>query len=386
MTNADATHNLQHLIRQAKRSASRLLNPDAPLNLRVLTTDSEGLLARLQSPETLSAFHPFADLTAPSVMNQQASRDNPQPSRNGFVGRSDVVGQSAPSGEGGKALEASASYTASVLNQDFTRLVEQVFYQSAAQRQKVMGVTERQGSARASTVSAAKPQTAIQQSQPLGQGAALAPKDRSAAAMPSTSTQERDKAVSTLMNEAAPVHPVFQQLETLVNYLVDDHQSGASSHPGAPSQLDNAGSATVERASNLAPKASSNSHLADLTQVLIKSQASGASGLDSSNGEARRKQIQSSAQATANALQAVSDMAQRRSHLEPVPADRDRFSGPVSEMADRLKRNPNMNISEQVAVDPLAYQGLSPTMTQRMADALNDYLQEQAERHGVDLS
>ncbi len=384
MTNTNASHNLQALVRQAKATANQVLNPLPLMQSGLLAVDSQSLLAGLQNRETVTGFHPFADsrYPLPDADSADAGR-GARATRN-----ADVTGVPAGTQKGAGLAEKPAAPEPHpmLLNQQFTQLVEQVFSQLGSESAAANGQGDHSrghqqggpGHGKGSAGSVARPgKTATDFNR---QGA------RSTASHPSSLSQGLPRNVSDSVTAdsepptaAGSSYPVFQQLETLVAFL----ETGYQSFPEVDKPDDEPG---ASRQSAKAPVEAPKSHLADLTRLLVKgNEIAGNSA--SVSGKGQNKANVHRLNSAAESAKPRENANSRHSSPRPGPGAAPAASATQhSNMPDLLRRNPNMESYEGTVADPLGFQSLSPTVTQRMADALNDYLQEQAERHGVDLT
>lgn len=387
MTNTNASHNLQALVRQAKATANQVLNPLPLMQSRLLAVDSQSLLAGLQSRETVTGFHPFADSRYPLPDAENAAGDHKHEDRGTERGErilSEAVASNTATTQ--RTDHHSAEPQGIVLNQQFTQLVEQVFSQlgsesAIANSRGDYSHSNQQGGpgrGKGSAGSVARPgKTATDFNR---QGA------RSTASHPSSLSQGLPRNVSDSVTAdsepptaAGSSYPVFQQLETLVAFL----ETGYQSFPEVDKPDDEPG---ASRQNAKAPVEAPKSHLADLTRLLVKgNEIAGNSA--SVSGKGQNKANVHRLNSAAESAKPRENANSRHSSPRPGPGAAPAASATQhSNMPDLLRRNPNMESYEGTVADPLGFQSLSPTVTQRMADALNDYLQEQAERHGVDLT
>ena len=381
MTNTHASHNLKALVRQAKATASHVLNPLPLAGARLLGFDSESLLSGLQSRESLSEFHPFADSCYP--LPQGASTDEVhQP------GQTVAGGAAQPAVLDEMNNSGSEDSTVTVLNQQFIELVEQVFTalgseSAAAAGSGYAGSSNQRGKAGFSKNSrkTAEGSSKVSGTTAVHASTKSAQKDSATQQHPAAAP-ERESGFSTSekSSESTGSHPVFQQLESLVTFLAADYQRfpkvDAQANPPRPFSTAMETSADGQQ-----------SHLADLTRLLIKGNevSTGRShATEKSRHKAQVRRLQDSPGTTQDSMQSAGKqpVAEQPSDNSGNPLQR---TPELGRMPDLLRRNPNMESSETTLTD-MRFHSLSPTVTQRMADALNDYLQEQAERHGVDLS
>ena len=127
MTNTHASYNLKALVRQAKATANQVLNPAPLRQSRLLAVDSQSLLAGLQSQETVTGFHPFADSRYPLPDADSAEAGRSADAVRG-VGVRDMQ-TNDQNGAGLAEKSAAPEPQAMVLNQQFHQLVELVFGQ-----------------------------------------------------------------------------------------------------------------------------------------------------------------------------------------------------------------------------------------------------------------
>ena len=391
MRSTNLSNKLLNLVRQARRTTDRLINSKQNLSPRLFALDSDTILAGLRCQERVSSFHPFGEQLYP--MPVTSSMEPQRPDLKTKSGSAFTNQPGAGAAGKGSAREApdhtniNLQQNQLVLNQEFTSLVEQVFHQ----------VTPKSGASAKATVSSVSKEVKHSR-QSLSRysdkkhtsGMAKSRENQGQTGLLSTA-ESNDSRPGSTQATSTEIHPVFQQLESLVNGFNYDTQSGSPA---------NAKNETSDRETPWDKPQSAKSHLADLTQVLDKrvldkqtldkqivdkrpSQA-----LTSANQRNPAMKTDGKASGTATPLNSVdkgADSRQESQHQsEAVPWKN--TGGMQAVMPDIVKRNPNAAIKEQTFNDASVFSAMSPLATQGMADALNDYLQEQAERHGVDLS
>ena len=379
MTKADVSQKLPEMVRQAKATASRVLHPVALSRLQAIALDADALLSGLQSRESLTGFHPFADVGCPEADTPRQQSQRTQ--RNGgstasFSDTKEVGGHTADTAGQGE-VEA-----VHVLNQDFTELVEQVFHlQLAGTSQASVKASERSES-KSSLSAGNKPLTTASSksvTQPVVSTTGL--ENNTAASDAEIKSGQLDGRGSDSADavHSSATHPVFQQLESLVTELMP--LPDAISQESSNSTTDKRFSSGAENPSPVATAVTSK--LADLTRVLVRNEPNAKTGVSRPDASPLNRSPLVSSQG-----RAVGEKTPAPARRQPVAYDvygqPSGFKG--QDMADSIRRHPGISLREQVLPDAYGTQGLSPVMTQHMADALNEYLQEQAERHGVDLS
>ncbi|MDX1695408.1 MAG: hypothetical protein R3208_16720 [Ketobacteraceae bacterium] len=366
MSNADVSHNLQQLIRSARATTNNLLKVPLAINLTGLAATADELLKGLRSSESLTGFHPFADLSCPEAdarTTETVSRRKPESHQPG------AGSGKAPEKESTVERTDSVPDAASLQNLAFTELVEQLFCQLPAPSRSQPA--SRDGGHNGNRISQG------------ARGRSLAVKDslpevHNTAGRVQKAKPEEDKAAEGFPGRAVSEQscPAFQQLRELVSSL--ESKSGGRQ----PQHASAAGGDMVT------PK----SHLADLTRILVKGNMSGKTGsgpqIKNNAGQPGAGPGHSSAEASIPLKRQEGAAADSEINLsrKQNPFIAEQIDAPVYGAADRLRRNPNLEIAEHAVTTAPGVHNLSPMAAQRMAEALNDYLQEQAEHHGVDLS
>lgn len=370
-------------------------------------------MKRLQLQEGISHFHPFmksvpeygyasgdVDLNKESGLSR---RDHP--SGNVLPG-SCTAEEFAAARNSGNDQEAASSF---ILNQNFTQLVEDVSRHLPGQKESAnekaaldnvvnkrsslsdglrrQSNDNRSTSANLDSTSSASINSESHHSE-NHRSVSNHPENKLSKNKYSRNSNSTASALHKPTGLSASCHPLFQQLEALVNHF-DGARVKQQTMPSKQANFSSGPAAT---------SLTTNQHLADLTAVLSKKSAGmrqvvAPNESQRSANQASPLQTQQKPERATPSRQPTSDPTQQgRAEVNEKNRNSNNNNSP---MPDLVKRNVNLEIEEQSLAKSagaatqsewLSFASVSPMATQRLADALNDYLQHQADLHGVDLS
>ena len=401
MSKDNSADSLVKLVRAARRTSLKVLRPEANNGLvAALMQDSDALrevFGKLEQQSALIAFHPFCQDAFASdsfpVVGGSGTFAEPDAvvseSRPGFQSN---YQQSNENNSDGAQLTLDQNF---IFQQSFTDLVESVSEGITRGRLNVTTPSDSDEDRKSKSKVSAETTTVSVNGKATTAKPVLS--GNSAQAVKAQVSVASDSENSNCGGS----NLVVQQLQNLVEFFSQEttvlDRPLAVTTPQQASKNANKQSGQQANASatrphkTLEPISKATTHLADLTAVLSTKPAI---VQESSRVEKSSRAKLSGIGESANAVSSRDSVGQGIG-AGLLDSQNNNISS-TDMLADKLNRSPNLSILEKrVSLntgskrDQVLETGssvLSPIATQKMADALNDYLQEQAQLHGVDLS
>ena len=390
MIETKQTDNLAQLKRNARIMSKKVTKPLPDRLERVLfQLDGDSLLQSLSSTEGLSSFHPFMagdyPLPASSIAeNNQIERSKGSGNSLGRSLNSSTDSASIKSGlnrvVGGDQISfktdslhhVSINEHHSVLNQQFTQLVNELSLGASNKGPSSSGLIK--GASQAERTKKAQFST-----RSLVEGGEFS------VGAPSSLKQ--------VTSEDSQVYPFFQQLESLVKSI----EPTLGAQQKVSSSTENTGTTGSENQQLLNAQLRSDSsqainedgrqHPEDLVGNVEATKAS------HSLADLTDAFLSSNKQHISQAIGSQSPANQNTAAEDKGLSEHEALNGLDHSVPDTLKRNANVAMFESITASNVPSQAnslysldhMSPLATQKISDALNEYLQDQAGIHGVDL-
>lgn len=382
MANSDATEALSSLVKQAKSTTVKLLQPlPVSVSLVIGELDEDTVLSGLQSSQKLTKFHPFADTSLPipvppTAVSPVEKQVTPNVKKETLSTVNKVTNIH-------HREESSTFHEHWALNQSFSSLVEQVSSSLKSCKGQAKALLSAQN------ISAKKKDVNT-----VATGAV----EKTASSYGSRQEKKFDVDESLSSNKNSNVTtPVFQQLETLVahwHFSSDDAQQNqernntAGNSPATKTHLMN----TMQQLASLTgslktgiPRGERAAMLPSSKQTVKGFSGIGAGRESDTSVKKNSSETPSGATQTGSERQAMSDLLNSNHNSDSSEATPRNKALKLQDLAAIGLRVQSIKDTKASLMTVSALDELTPLMTQKVADALNDYLQEQADLHGVDL-
>lgn len=349
MNSTQSHKGLTNLVCYARKTAGKVTQPiPKSLTCMLVEQDGDALLAGLSLSESLTGFHPFAAAELPIPMENA----------------SDKKDQDRDEHRHTRHYQKKYFNQQVILNRHFAQLVNDVLSASGPARRNA---EEKQAVQTKAGIKQPhrEPETASSYSNKTH----IAHKKNLVERYSSICAKQNNMLVSTTEK-----HPLFEKLETLVYELSHHH---AHSYP-----VDQSNESAEDHSTAVLKPEGNQQHLETLTTALLKTNAIKTQLEETAFIKKQKKDNNSN---ITNHQQNPGEQNIEQASSKASMASLVSQGMLKQKMPDLLHRSPNLKITEATQ-RRVAFDGVSPFVAHQLADALNDYLQEQAELHGVDLS